>query len=57
MRKLIDRLSQPSSWAGLGTAVMGFNFSTVAELGSGHWWAAVATVVGGAVAFFVNGRQ
>lgn len=57
MRKIIDKLAQPSSWAGIGTAVMGINFSTIAELGSTHWWAAVVTVVGGTVAFFVNGRS
>ena len=57
MKNFIEKLTQPSSWAGLGTAVMGVNFSTIAELGTAHWWAAVVTVVGGTVAFFVKGRQ
>lgn len=57
MKWLFSRLRQPSTYAGLGVALSGFNWSAVVEIGSTQWWTAVVTVVVGVVATVAKGRQ
>lgn len=56
MNWLTARLKEPSTYAGLGVALTGFNWSSLVALGSTQWWTAVVTVVVGVVAAVAKGR-
>lgn len=50
MRKLWDKIKDPTFWGGLAIAVPAFNWANITPVGSQTWWFSVFAVVGGVVA-------
>lgn len=51
MRRIFEKLRDPATYLGLGVAVTGINWSSVAPAFSQSWWLSVVAVVAGLVGF------
>lgn len=57
MKILLKKLMDPATYLGLGVAVTGINWSSVAPAFSQSWWLSVVAVIAGLVGFITRPPQ
>lgn len=57
MRRIIEKLRDPATYAGMAVAAASFNWASIVPMGSQTWWFSVFAVVGGIAATIIRPPQ